>query len=119
MVSEQAKKLIRDAFKSGAFRGFPPKRSAILHMDITERGEMAKALAENVNDGTLGIHWIGRQYCDANGEHVSYKSVRPAPKNIRELDAWVDATDPWIEGPCSWTLFRPSDTQAGTALGYF
>lgn len=111
-----ARKLIRQAFRNGTFIGKRPARSPLLHATITERGEIAEQLSKYSNDGCIGIHWHGRQYCDSDGRAVSYKRVLATP-TIRGFHDWLESTDPWIEGPCGYTLFRPSDLAAGAFHG--
>lgn len=86
-----------------------------LHAAITERGEIDAMLRANVRNGKLGIYWSGRTYCDSNGAFVEATRVKMAP-TVRGFYEWVDETDPWIEGPCSWKLFPP--TYKEMARGY-
>lgn len=112
MISHPLRKSLRRMFKRG--RAPAPARSPKLHRAITERGNAENELRDNVANGHLGIHWSGTSFCD--GIHrCDIAFVLPAP-SLRDLDAWIERTDPGIEGPCSYFLFTPSNEQI--ARGY-
>jgi hypothetical protein len=76
-----------------------------LHNQTQARIRMHRQIAELQEEGSIAVMWSGRD-CDGVQYSGSMRMVAADPASVIRH---IDETYEWADGPCSWTLMRPSE----------